>query len=69
MCGICRIDVHLYLFILVCYIKGVLHPNIKSACFVCYLKLFNTFSTKQIVHGSESKLYKKLLNGSEIKIN
>ena len=24
-------------------LKGVLHPNLQLACFVCYLKIINTF--------------------------
>ena len=42
--------------------KGVLHPYLKSACFVCYLKTVNTFLKnntcilKQIVHGTQSRI-------------
>ena len=27
-------------------VKGVLHPQLKLECFVCYLKIINTFSKK-----------------------
>ena len=26
--------------------KGVLHPNLKLACFVCYLRIINPFLEK-----------------------
>ena len=41
-------------------LKGVMHPNQKLACFVCYLKIINTFLKnniciwKQIAQGTQN---------------
>ena len=43
--------------------KGYYIPNLKLACFVCYLKTINTF-LKNIA--SWSKHYKELKTGIEI---
>ena len=40
-------------------------PELKLACFVCYLKIINTFFRK-IMNASQSLLIKKLKNGIEI---
>ena len=38
-------------------LKGVLHPNFKLACFVCYLKIMNT------LNNNVCKLSRELKNG------
>ena len=49
-------------------LRGYPAHNLKLACFVCYLKIINTFF-KKILHASESELSKKLKNGIEILVD
>ena len=49
-----------------CCVRGVLHPNLKLACFVSYLQIINTFFWKIMYNASQSKLSKELKNGFEI---
>ena len=44
-------------------LRGYCTPNLKLSCFVCYLKVINTFFEK-IMHAS--KLSMELKNGIEI---
>ena len=46
--------------------KGILHNNLKLACFVSYLKIINTFFSKNIACLYYNKLSKNLQNGIEM---
>ena len=46
-------------------LRGYCTPNLKLACFVCYLKIIITFFWK-IIYASYSKSSKELKNGIEI---
>ena len=43
------------------HVKGVLHTNLKLACFVCYLKIINICLKN--IYTSQSQLSKELKNG------
>ena len=52
------------LLIFYLFLRGYCTPNQKSACFMLYLKIINTFLKKR--YASYSKLSKELNNGIKL---